>query len=191
MNRRFWWSYAIGLVVITALLSAVSAFAYLAEGARRGADSLLLVSLLRSSAPTAAGTALLLAFALWAEALSPASLVQRLDGGLRRALSVALPGYAVAVGVACGVCFAVATALLPPSADRFGDWLGDVTRRDVVAGLAFTLLDSALIALLARRYAVRLRSTPLSLPAKLIVIVTVTVPLRVTVALLSAPFLPG
>ncbi len=191
MSRRFWSSYVASLVVLTTLISAVSSYAYLAEGPRVGAERLLLVSSLRSSAPMAAGSALLLALVLWAEALTPARLAQQLEHGLKRALSLALPGYLSAAAVALGVCFAMALALLAPRSGRFGDWLADLSRSDVTAGLAFTLFDSALIGVLAWRYAVRLRAMPMSLPAKLIVVVTVTVPLRATLAFVAAPFLPG
>jgi hypothetical protein len=139
----------------------------------------------------AAGSALLLALALWAEGLSLARLPDELHAALRRALSLALPGYlsSIAIGFVACVAIAAATTGLGPS--RWGGWLGGIERRDVVAGLASTLLDTALTLLLALRYATRLRSMPISLPAKLIVIVTVTVPLRVTLALIAAPFLPG
>jgi hypothetical protein len=191
LNRRFWVSYAAALVVFASLISLVSSFAYVAEGVRLGIDGRILPALVRSSAPMAAGSALLLALALWGEALPLASLSGRLEPSLRRALSLALPGYLSSVAVGIGVCAAVAAAVTGLGPSGLGAWLGGVSRADVAAGLAFTLLDSVLILLLARRYAVRLRSAPISLPAKLIVIVTVTVPLRATLALIFAPFLPG
>lgn len=181
----------VGLVVLTSAISAVSSYAYLADGRRFGGDSLILVSLLRSLAPMAAGSALLLALALWAESSTPANLARDLERALKRALPLALPGFAASVAVAFGVCFAMAAALLGSGKSGPGKWLADIRREDVAAGLAFALLDTALIWVLARRFAVRLRSTPISLPAKLIVIVTVTVPLRATLALIFAPLMPG
>jgi hypothetical protein len=191
LNRRFWVSYAAALVVFASLSSLASSFTYLVEGARLGADGRILASLVRSSAPMAAGSALLLALALWIEALPSASLARQLDPGLRRALSLALPGYLSSAAIAFGACAAVSAAATGLRPSGFGAWLGGLTREDGAAGLAFTLLDTALILLLARRYAVRLRAMPISLPAKLILIVTVTVPLRATLALIFAPFLPG
>lgn len=190
MSRRFWLTYWTALVLFASSSSLVSSFAYLADGPRLEGGPLVLLSLLRSFAPMAAGSALLLGLAVWSEALSPARLAQALDPGLKRALSLAFPGYLVSVALAFGVCFAVSAAVgVAPS--RFGAWLGAVARSDFAAGLAFTLLDTTLILLLARRYGPRLRTAPISLPAKLIVIVTVTVPLRATLALVFAPFMPG
>lgn len=191
MKRRFWVSYAAALVVFAALSSVVSSCVYLAEGARLGADGRVLPGLVRSSAPMAAGTALLLALALWTEGLPLARLADLLDAALRRTLSLALPGYFSSIVIGFAACAAVAAAATGLGPSGWQAWLGAVERGDVVAGLASTLLDTALILLLARRYAARLRSMPISLPAKLIVIVTVTVPLRATLALIVAPFLPG
>jgi hypothetical protein len=97
----------------------------------------------------------------------------------------------LAVFVAFSVCLGMVAACCGLGASRIGVWLADITPRDLGAGLAFTLLDTLLILLLARRFGARLRSTPASLPAKLIVVVTVTVPLRAMLALIVAPLLPG
>jgi hypothetical protein len=191
MTRRFWASYLLALVGFTSLISGLSAYGYLADQARVGASALLLVSLLRSSVPMAAGSALLLALALWADALPAVGFAQELDRGLKRALVLAAPGYALSALIGVGVCFVVAAALAGQSGAGFAGWLTQATRLDLGMGLSFTLLDTLLLLLLARRYAPRLRAMPASLPAKLIVIVTVTVPLRATLALFLAPFMPG
>jgi len=186
-SRRFEASYAAALLVFGLLLGAASAGAYALEGGR---DSRLVVSLLRSMAPTASGSALLLALALWSESRPLASVERELDGVLVRAAKLALPGYLLAAAAVLGAGFAVAS-VAGVRADTFASWLGAVGRGDLGAGLIASLLDAALGLLLARRFAARVRATKASLPAKLIVIVTVTVPLRVTLALLCAPFLPG
>ena len=187
MNRRFWSSYAFALGAFSALLGAATAAASLSAGP---AGSRIVVSLLRASAPMAAGSALLLALTLWSEALPQVSLPRELDRATKQALALALPGYFFAALLAVGANFAVAAVAGVPSRP-LGAALAQVARQDLGVGLGCTLLDTGLIVLLARRFAVRLRATNASLPAKLIVIVTVTVPLRATLALLCAPFLPG
>lgn len=186
MNRRFWSTYATSLVIFAALLSGVSVLASLASmpsALPPGAGARLVAGLLRSTAPMAAGSALLLALALFSESLPTATLSQQLDRTLSRAVFLAPLGYAVAVLVALGAVgvFSGAFGVAPLSA---------VTRRDLGVGFGCTLLDTVLILLLTRRFALRLRETRASLPAKLIMIVTVTVPLRATLALLCAPLLP-
>ena len=106
MNRRFWVSYAAALVVFASLISLVSSFAYVAEGVRLGIDGRILPALVRSSAPMAAGSALLLALALWGEALPLASLSGRLEPSLRRALSLARDTSAAAYAEALNAAFA-------------------------------------------------------------------------------------
>jgi hypothetical protein len=191
VKRRFWVSYLSALLVFVLFPSLVSSYAYLADQTRFGGEARILVSLLCSTAPMAAGSALLLALALWSEAQPPASLPRELEHGLKRALAAALPGYLLAVTLAFAACFAVALLLGSARPSGFAGWLGELTPRDLGGGLALTLLDTALILLLARRFAVRLRAFPSSLPFKLIVIVTVTVPLRATLALVGASLLPG
>lgn len=182
--RRFGVSYVAVLVALSALIAVATSLPYLLGP---GGAQALFSSLLRSAAPMATGSALCVALVLWAEAQTPSGLALELDRHLKRALAVSLGGYLLAALVALGVTFGVAAALaLSSRAD-----LSLVTRRDLALGSVFALLDSTLILLLARRFAARLRGSPLSLPAKLILVVTVTVPLRATLALLGASLLPG
>ena len=68
--------------------------------------------------------------------------------------------------------------------------LGSVAWRDLATGVLGALLDAALIVFLAWRYLARLQGR-MSLPAKLIAVVTVTVGLRATVGLVLSTLLSG
>jgi hypothetical protein len=89
----------------------------------------------------------------------------------------------VAVLVAAASGFAILLGGFGQGSSVVGLGLGIVRWRDFWIGARGTLLDVVLIILLARRYLVRLQAAGLSLPAKLIAVVTVTVGLRATLAL--------
>jgi hypothetical protein len=188
---RFCRLYAASVPAFAAVIGAGTSLPYLLDRSHAGSHALILLSVLRSAAPMAAGSGLLLALVLWMDPLSRGGLAAELSRNLRRACAVAGPGYVVAVGVALTACFAVSAAVLGQTWGGFQGWLALLAPRDFGIGALATLLDTALIVLLARRYAIRLQSAGLSLPAKLIVVLTVTVPLRATVALILSSFLPG
>jgi hypothetical protein len=150
----------------------------------------LLLSAVRSAAAAVSGSALLLALVLWAHPLSLAEIRSDLRRILVRGLVVSLPGYAAAVGLALGAEFAVAAGFGQPwVVFKVGfDILG---WKDVGVGVVATLLDAALIVFLAWRYLERLQAARLSLPAKLIVVVTFSVALRATVGLVLSSVLSG
>ncbi len=136
-------------------------------------------SLVRSTAPAASGSALLLALVLWAHSLRPAVVEAERARIFKRAAAIALPGYLVSAGVAllCGL------AIL---GGALGAHISGITLRDFGAGGLSAAVDSALILALAWRFLARLQAARSSLPAKLIVVLTVTVPLRATIGLAFA-----
>jgi hypothetical protein len=133
----------------------------------------------RMFAPAAVGSAFLLALVLWAHPLSLLQLQNDLMRILTRGCLVSLPGYLMA-------------ALLMLVA---GAWqshvFANLTPRLVGLGLVSTAFDVALIVVLARRFLPKLQLLRVSLPAKLVIVLTVTVPLRVTLALIVASFMPS
>jgi hypothetical protein len=192
---RFCRLFAISVSAFAALAGFATTLQFLLSvgtkfGGREYASFVLALSVARSLAPAAVGSALLLALVLWAHPLAPQVVVADTQRILRRASALALPGYfaAAAVALACG--FAVALAFgQPPSVFETG--FGVLAWGDVAVGLASTALDAALVVFLAWRFLGRLQAGRSSLPAKLILVLTVTVPLRATVALLFSMFLPS
>lgn len=130
---------------------------------------------IRATAPAAGGSALVLALVLWAQPLSVQNVELQLKATLQRALMVALPAYLASVLVVSLIGF----ALLFRELDQ---GFGAVSWRDFWAGGRFAICDALLITFLARRYLARLQASGRSLPEKLIVVVTVTVGLRATLA---------
>lgn len=133
----------------------------------------------RMYAPAAVGSALLLALVLWAQPLSPS----RMQGDLKRILTrgclVSLPGYLI-------------VALLTLLLDGLrASVFANLTAQLVGLGLVSTAVDVGLVVVLAWRFLPKLQLLRASLPAKLVVVLTVTVPLRVTLALIVASLLPG
>ena len=188
---RFCKLYARLVPLLAALIAAGTSLPYFLDQVSYGREPLLLFRVLRSTAPMASGTALLLALTLWAHPLSQAALQADLKRILRRAAMVAGPGYLLASAVALAACFGMSVLILGQSWAGFRGWLAVVGWQDLAVGAAATLLDTALIAFLTWRYAPKLRAARLSLPVTLIVVLTVTVPLRATVALIFSTFAPG
>jgi len=185
---RFCRIYAIAVVGFAVLIGVGTTLQYLLSvGDRFGASDysshVLVLSVVRSLAPAASGSALLLALVLWAHPLAPSQLQADLRRILTRALVVSGPGYAIAGVVAVASGFAVARGFGQPWA-KLEHGFGVVGPADFGFGLLITLLDAALIIFLGWRYLARLQAGRMSLPAKLIVVVTFSVGLRATLALL-------
>ena len=183
---RFCRIYALAVVGFAALIGAAATAQFMltsGPGLRNHASQFVFHETLRTLAPAANGSALLLALVLWAHPLAVNQLQQDQRRILKRAAAVALPGYLVSAltGIIAGL-----TGLLGPFRQNHGivgsGW-GIVTWRHFGSGVTTTVGDTLLILFLAHRYGVRLQAARLSLPAKLIVVVTVTVGLRATVAL--------
>jgi len=131
----------------------------------------------RMFAPAAVGSALLLALVLWARPLSRPQLQSDLKRILTRGCLVSLPGYLI-----------VALLMLLAGALQSAVF-ANLTVRLVLLGLVSTAFDVGLVVVLAGRFLPKLQLVRASLPAKLVLVLTVTVPLRVTLALIVASFL--
>lgn len=185
---RFCRIYAIAVVGFAILVGAGTTLQYMLSigerfGGRDYSSLVLVLSVVRSLAPAASGSALLLALVLWAHPLLPNQLQADLRRILTRALVVSGPGYVIGGLVAIAAGFAVASGFGQPWA-KLKHGFSVVGAADFGVGLLATLVDAALIVFLAWRYLARLQAGRMSLPAKLIVVVTFSVGLRVTVALL-------
>jgi hypothetical protein len=159
-------------------------------GGREYAAHVLLMSAVRSLAPAAVGSALLLALVLWARALTSQQLLADLRRILVRGLLAAVPGYVLAAVVAVVTGAALALAFGQPLA-IFRNGMSVLNVVDLGVGVVNTAFDAALVVALAWRYLPKLQLLRASLPAKLALVLTVTAPLRVTLALVVASFWPG
>lgn len=184
---RFCKYYAYSVLGFAVLMSAWTALPFLVSASSPSSEAqrLLGAGLIQSIAPAASGTGLVLALVLWAGKVSVAELGRDLPLILRRGTLVALPGFLVAAVVA----LLVAAALLSGRVGGIAAF--DLRPGAALHGALATVLDTALVLLLAWRFLGRLRQGMPNLAAMLVVVVTVTVPLRVTVALLATSLLPG
>lgn len=192
---RFCRIYALAVVALAALVGVATALQFgWGLGKFGGQDYVMravILSGLRSLGPGVAGSALLIAFVVWAHPLPASQLEAELPRFLKRGALVSGPGYLVAAAVSIGLgLLAAALAFgLPGSLARQG--FSVVTPRDVGFGLFATLLDTALLVFLASRYLVRLQAGRSSLPMKLILAWTFGTGLRMTVGLLGSMLLPS
>lgn len=194
-NCRFCRVYALVVLAFAVVAGAGTALQFgLGLGKFGGHDYMMrvvLLSALRSLAPGVAGSALMIAYVVWAHPLSAAALQAELPRFLKRGLVVSGPGYVVAAVVAIGVGFLTAHFGFAVPWELARQSFATATRGDVAAGLMFTLLDAALIAFLAWRYLPKLQATRQPLPMKLVVAWTFGTGLRLTVALLGSMLLPS
>lgn len=192
---RFCRIYALGVVALAALVGVATALQFgwgLGKfGGHEYMMRVVVLSSLRSLAPGVAGSALLIAFVVWAHPLPAARLEAELPRFLKRGALISGPGYlvAAAVSVALGLVVANLAFSVPWTFARHG--FGVVEPRDVGLGLFATLLDSALILFLASRYLPRLQAGRASLPMKLILAWTFGTGLRLSVGLLGSLLLPA
>ena len=188
---RFCRIYATAVVGFAALLGGVLVlqFALLSNAKSFDHASVFLSeSVVRMTATAASGSALLLALVLWSHPLSAQGLHGSLRRTLRRALLVSLPGYAVALVVSLSAGYLVAVGM-GQSWAVFGPGLRVIGWRALGAGALGALLDAGLSVFLAWRYGERIHAGRISLPGKLILVLTVTVPLRATVGLVLSSLL--
>ena len=151
----------------------------------------VLLSALRSLGPGVAGSALLIAFVVWAHPLPPLRLEQELPRFIKRGPLVSVPGYLVAAAVSILLGVLVANLAFAVPWSLLGHGLNFVEARDLGHGLFATALDSGLILVLASRYLPRLQAGRSSLPMKLILAWTFGTGLRLTVGLLGSMLLPS
>jgi hypothetical protein len=183
---RFCRIYAIAVVAFAALVGLGTTLQFMVTsgpGLQSHASQFVFHDSLRSLAPAAGGSALLLALVLWAQPLAVSEVQRERRRILWRAAAVALPGYLVAALTSIIVGLSILRGPFEQKSDVIGFALGIVTWRDFWTGGLTTLGDTLLIIFLAHRYGVRLQVGRLGLPEKLIVVVTVTVGLRATIAL--------
>ena len=187
---RFCRLYALALPLVAVLLGLLltwqAAMLIGPAGMKTGA---VLLSLLRSAAPAANGTAVLIALVLWAHPLPPATVQAELPAILKRVGFVCLPGFALAVLLSWAASSALGVAWLGLPARVFSG--AELSRADVGFALVATLVDAAVIAFAAWRGLARLQAARLSLPAKLLLSLTALVPLRVVIGLVLESVLPG
>jgi hypothetical protein len=183
------------VVAFAALIGAVMA-GQMGFGLRKfgGYEYLMRVvalSSVRSLGPGVAGSALMVAFVVWAHPLSPPQLQTELPRFVKRGMLVTLPGYAAAVAIALGAGLLASRLLFGVPWAAGGAALGFLSPSDWLAGALSALADAGLVALLAWRYLPRLQAGRSSLPMKLVIAWTFGTGLRMTVALLVSMFLPA
>ena len=192
---RFCRLYAILVIAFAALVGAVMAaqtgFGLRKFGGYEYIPRVIVLSAARSLAPGVAGSALLVAFVVWAHPLSLEQLRAELPRLLRRALLVSAPGFAVAAVVIIAAGFLVCRAAfgVPWAVGRSA--LSFVWLRDWGFGLLGALVDAGLIVFLAWRYLARLQAGRSSLPMKLVIAWTFGTGLRMSVGLLLSLLLTG
>lgn len=179
--------YAIALVGIACFLGALQTVQFAVElnkfGGLEYTWRVVLLSALRSSAPAANGSALLLALLLWAQPLSPPALALELPGKLKRGLLLSLVGYPAAVLLLLAVSLPIAAGAFAMPLDTLPSALRVVTLGDVVIGYSSTLVDALVICLVAWRGLPALQRGKLSLPAKIAVALPVLFVIRSVVGL--------
>ena len=194
-NCRFCRVYAVVVLALAVVAGAGTAVQFgLGLGKFGGHEYMMrvvLLSAVRSLAPGVAGSALMIAYVVWAHPLGAAALQSELPRFLKRGMLVSGPGYVVAAVVAIGVGFLTAHFGFGVPWDLAKQSFAMLTRGDVAAGLMFTLLDAALIVFLASRYLPKLQASRQSLPMKLVLAWTFGTGLRLTVALLGSLILPS
>jgi Permease MlaE len=192
---RFCRIYAIGVIAFAAFVGAVMA-AQAGFGLQKfgGAEHIMRVVMLsgvRSLAPGVTGSALLVAFVVWAHPLPVPRLEVELPRLLKRAMLVSLPGYVAAVMVVPAVALLVSHLAFAVPWAAWGVALRMITTGDWAAGAFSAVADAALIVFLAWRYLARLQAGRSSLPMKLVLVWTFATGLRLTLGLLSTLFLPA
>jgi hypothetical protein len=188
---RFCRLYALSLPPIAVVLGLLLTWqaAVLAEPGRAVAGGSVLVSLLRSVAPAANGSAILIALVFWAHPLSPSNIQAELPAISKRVGFVCLPGFLAAVLLSWAASWSFGLGLLELPASVFST--ASLRRVDAGFALLATLADAAVIALCAWRGLSRLQAARFSLPAKLALSWAVLFPVRAVVGLVLESTLPG
>jgi hypothetical protein len=192
---RFCRLYALGVAAFAALLGAVMAvqtgFGLQKLGGHEYIMRVVTLSAVRSLAPGVTGSALLVAFVVWAHPLTASQTQADLPRLLKRGLLISLPGYLLAALVVPGVALVVAHFAFGVAWAALGQSLSIITPADWATGALSAYLDAGLIVLLAWRYLLRLQASPSSLPMKLVLAWTFATGLRLTLGVLSALVLPA
>jgi len=192
---RFCRLYAISVLAFAGLVGAVSA-AQMGLGLRQlGGNEYIMPAIalnaVRTLAPGVTGSALLVAFVLWAHPLPLEQLRAELAPLLKRAMLISVPGYLVAALVIMTSGLLVGRVAL--GVTWSGSWpaLHSVLPLDWGVGLLGALVDAGLIVFLAARYLPRLQAGRSSLPLKLVLAWSFGTGLRMSVGLALSLLLPG
>jgi hypothetical protein len=192
---RFCRIFALLVVAFAALVGAVMAaqtgFGLGKFGGHEYIMRVVTLSSVRSLAPGAVGSALLVAFVAWAHPLRVAQVEADLPRLLTRAMLIALPGYLIAVMVVPGVALVISHWAFGVPWNALREAIRFVRPGDCAAGAFSTLFDAGLIVFLAWRFLLRLQASPSSLPTKLVLVWTFATGLRLTLGVLSTLVLPG
>lgn len=168
---RFCKLYAIALVAIAGFLGVLQTIQFsVGLGKFGGLEYVWRVVLLnaaRSHAPAANGSALLLAFLLWAHRLPPHTLGLELPSKLKRGMLLTLLGYPAALLVLVLTSLPVATLLFGAPLSAFSSALRPLRPSDLAMGYVSTLVDALVIVLVSWRALPALHRSKLSLPAKI------------------------
>jgi hypothetical protein len=185
---RFCKLYAGSLVALAVAIGAVVTAQFCLGLQKLGGHEhvwrVVLLSALRSIGPAVSGSALLLAFLLWAHPLSSLAITQQLPRLLKRGLLLSAPGLLVAVCLILASSFVTGVTLFDAPAAMFGSAISVVGRMDLAAALLGTLVDVSLVTLLVWRGLVPLQRRGFSLPAKLAIALPVSFVLRSLTGLL-------
>jgi hypothetical protein len=188
---RFCRSYALALPPIAVLLGLLITWqaALLAQPERGVASGALLVSSLRSVAPAANGSAVLIALVLWAHPLTPSNVHAELPAISKRVGLVCLPGFLAATLLSWAASWSLGAGVLELPARVFS--AAGLGRVDVAFALLATLVDAGVVVFGAFRGLGRLQAARFSLPAKLVLSWAILFPIRAIVGLVLESLLPG
>jgi hypothetical protein len=192
---RFCRLYALALapvfVLLGVLLCAQLALELRQPGVAGQAAGVVLASGLRGVAAAASGSTLTLALVLWAHALPVLVLREELPTILKRGLLLSIPAYLLSFVASGAVCFAILCGVFGRPARDFTAGLAMLSVSSVALGALATVLDAALISFVAWRLLPSLLAQRLSLPGKLVLAITVLLPLRAMFGLVLESLLPG
>jgi hypothetical protein len=151
----------------------------------------VLSGVVRSLAPASTGSALLLAFVIWANPLPPARVEAELRAVQKRAALVLLPGYLGSVLLAFGAALVVAHLAFGVPWSAAPSVLAETRAKDWSIGGVGLAIDALLIVVLAQRYLARLQAGRASLPMKLVLAWTFGTGMRLCAAVVASLLLPA
>lgn len=168
---RFCKLYAVALVAVAVLLGVLQTVQFSVGLGKLGGPEYvwraLLLSAVRSHAPAANGSALLLALLLWSHRLPPQALTLELPSKLKRGMLLSLVGYPAALLLLLLTSLPVARVLFGAPLGAVSSALRSLGPGDWAMGYVSTLVDALVIVLVSWRALPALHGSKLSLPAKI------------------------
>lgn len=187
--------YAWLLLGLSLLVGVISMTQYAAGLARFGGEEyaprVLGLGAVRSLGPAVSGSSASLALVLWAQILTPVGIRAQFPAVARRVLLAALPGYLASAALICGAGALFGSWVFGVGLAQYGALLEVLGPRDLLFGAVTSLLDLALVLLLAHRLLAPLKATRRSLPAQLALAFAVTAVLRSALGYIVALVLPA